>query len=317
MNVNKVLTKDYENKTLGERGKNKPNTNPIQSQSKPICQGVKLMQSVYLQRIMKKNADTGYEKTNPIQTQSNPKQTAIFGLQSLNQLLWPAVCINCKRSICETDKSLCKNCWDELLACTGADYCPRCGRDASRYALLEGACPDCQGKEIHFDLIARSGVYADALRRMILAFKKGRTELDSTLGFLANSALQGSSFVNDIEFFVPVPLHWARRLVRGYNQSLILAKKLKHPTAKINTELARIRHTKSQIIMPTAAARARNVAGAFAVRYGHNFNGRRICLVDDIKTTGATLNECAKTLKQAGASKVFALVLAIAGQKVS
>ena len=152
---------------------------------------------------------------------------------------------------------------------------------------------------------------------MILSFKKSRTELDSVLGFLANSALQGSGFTDEIEFFVPVPLHWARRLVRGYNQSLVLAKKLKHPTAKINTDLVRIRYTKSQPTMASAAARARNVAGAFAVRYRHNLAGRNICLVDDIKTTGATLNECAKTLTKAGASKVFALVLAIAGQSVS
>jgi predicted amidophosphoribosyltransferase len=69
--------------------------------------------------------------------------------------------------------------------------------------------------------------------------------------------------------------------------------------------------------MASPAARARNVAGAFAVRRGHNFSRRAICLVDDIKTTGATLNECAKTLKEAGASKVFALVLAVAGQSVS
>jgi len=245
------------------------------------------------------------------------KRTSHFALQSLNQLLWPPVCINCKRSICEADNNLCKDCWGELLACTGADYCPHCGRDASRYALLEGVCPDCQGKQIHFDQIARSGVYGQSLQEMILAFKNGRTELDSTLGFLANAALQGSDFTNDIEFFVPVPLHWARRLVRGYNQSQVLAKKLKHPTAKINTDLVRIRQTKSQAAMATPAARARNVAGAFAVRKGHNFRGKSLCLVDDIKTTGATLNECAKTLKEAGAKKVFALVLAVAGQNVS
>jgi hypothetical protein len=107
------------------------------------------------------------------------KQHAAFTLQSLNQLLWPAVCINCGESICETDANLCKNCWDELLGCTGADYCPRCGKDASQFALLQGSCPDCQGKEVHFDQIARSGVYKEALQKMILAFKKGRTELDS------------------------------------------------------------------------------------------------------------------------------------------
>jgi len=178
-------------------------------------------------------------------------------------------------------------------------------------------CPDCQGKEFHFDRIARGGVYAQSLQKMILSFKNSQTELDLVLGFLANSALQGSSFYNQAELFVPVPLHWTRRLVRGYNQSLIIAKKLKHPTAKISTDLVRIRRTKSQPAMASPAARARNVAGAFAVRKGHNFAGRKVCLIDDIKTTGATLNECAKTLKQAGASKVFALVLAVAGQKTS
>jgi len=244
------------------------------------------------------------------------KQAGVFVLQGLNQLLWPPVCINCRESICETDKSLCKDCWDQLLACTGAEYCPRCGKDTSRYAILQGTCPDCQGKEIHFDQIARSGVYKDALQKMILDFKKGRTELDSTLGLLANSALQGSSFYDDIEFLVPVPLHWSRRLARGYNQSLVLAKKLKHPTAKLSTDLVRIRRTKSQPMMASPAARAKNVAGAFAVRYDHSFKGRRVCLIDDIKTTGATLNECSKTLKEAGASKVFALVLAVAGQKI-
>ncbi|MHC4659469.1 MAG: ComF family protein [Planctomycetota bacterium] len=245
------------------------------------------------------------------------RQTCRFALQSLHQLFWPAVCINCKESICETDNSLCRDCWDQLLACTGADYCQRCGRDASRYAIVERVCPDCQGKEIHFDQIGRGGVYREALQKMILAFKKGRTELDSVLGFLGNAALGGSSFYNEIEFVVPVPLHWSRRLVRGYNQSLVLATKLEHRTAKINTDLVRIRRTKSQPMMVSAAARARNVAGAFAVRRGHEFAGRKVCLVDDIKTTGATLNECAKTLKETGALKVFALVLAVAGQNIS
>jgi ComF family protein len=245
------------------------------------------------------------------------KQGAGCALQSLNHLLWPAVCINCRENICETDKDLCTNCWEEILSCSGGDYCPRCGKDVSKFALVGGACPDCQGSEIHFDGIARSGVYAEALKEMILAFKlAGRTELNSVLGFLGNTALLGSPFYNNIEFFVPVPLHWSRRLWRGYNQSLIIARELKHASAKINTELARIRRTKSQLTTASAAARARNVAGAFAVRKGHNFAGRKVCLVDDIKTTGATLNECAKTLKEAGASKVYALVLAVAGQNV-
>jgi len=197
----------------------------------------------------------------------------------------------------------------------GGDYCPRCGRDASRYALVDGCCPDCQGREFHFDTIGRSGVYEKTLQEMIVAFKNGRTELGATLTFLLNCALQGSGFSDEIDFFVPVPLHWTRRLVRGYNQSLLLAKRLRHPAAKINTNLVRVRRTKSQPAMVSPAARAKNVADAFAVRCGHGFAGRRICLIDDIKTTGATLSECAKTLKGAGATKVYALVVAVAGQR--
>ena len=244
------------------------------------------------------------------------KKVSGFALQSLNHLLWPASCVNCRENICETDNGLCKECWNQLLVCTGADYCQRCGRDTSKTAQLDGICPDCQGKEIHFDQIARAGIYAQSLQKMIVAFKNEKTELDTILGFLIDSALQGSGFMNEIEFFVPVPLHWSRRLIRGYNQSQILINKLKGKTAKINTDLVRIRRTKTQPTMVSPTARAKNVAGAFAVRHGHEFTDRKICLVDDIKTTGATLNECAKTLKEAGAAKVFAVVLAVAGQKI-
>jgi competence protein ComFC len=254
---------------------------------------------------------------NPTRVFNAVRQAGKFTFQSLNHLFWPAMCSNCRISISEADNNLCRDCWDQLLACTGGDYCSRCGRDASKYGMLWGYCPDCQGKEIHFDRIARSGVYSQSLKTMILAFKNGCTELDSILGFLADSALQGGGFLDDIEIFTPVPLHWTRRLIRGYNQSYILIRKLRHKTARISTNLVRMRRTKAQPAMVSAAARAKNVAGAFAVRYGHDFIGRKVCLVDDIKTTGATLNECAKTLKQAGASKVYALVLAVAGQNTS
>jgi competence protein ComFC len=244
------------------------------------------------------------------------KQINNFIVHSIIQLFWPAVCINCRKSISETEKSLCKTCWDQLIICTGSDYCPRCGRDTSIAGIIEGSCPDCQGREIYFDAIARAGIYDHSLQQMILAFKNGKTELDSTLGFLADSALQGSGFKNEIELFIPVPLHWTRRLVRGYNQAKVIAGRLNHSNANICTDLVRIRRTRMQPTMASPAARARNVSGAFAVREGNYFNGRKICLIDDIKTTGATLNECARVLKEAGAAKVFALVLAVAGQKM-
>ena len=244
------------------------------------------------------------------------KQAARSAVEGLNYLLWPAVCVNCRGSISQADCGLCESCWGELVGCSGGDYCRRCGRDASRYAILEGGCPDCQGREIYFDGIARGGVYDGALGKMILTFKSGdRIELDERLGFLAEAALQGSGFYKTIEMFVAVPLHWRRRFVRGYNQAAVIAAKLKHPSAKISADFVRVRHTRKQVSV-SLGERAVNVAGAFAVRKGHKFAGRNICLVDDIKTTGATLNECARTLKQAGASKVYALVMAVAGQNM-
>lgn len=231
-------------------------------------------------------------------------------------LLWPAVCINCGQIIGAAEKQLCKRCCEALVSASGGDYCRRCGRDVSRYAMIDGACPLCENEAIFFDGIARSGVYDGSLREMILSFKSGRDELCEGVGFLANSALEGSDFFERIDFFVPVPLHWSRRLSRGYNQSFVLARQLKRPSAKINTELVRIRRTRTQASMVTAGQRQKNVAGAFAVRTGHGLGGSSVCLVDDIKTTGATLNECSRVLKEAGVLKVFALVLGVAGQNV-
>jgi competence protein ComFC len=234
----------------------------------------------------------------------------------LGQLLWPAKCVNCGQHSIETGSGLCGDCWEGLKSVCSADYCRHCGRDVSPYVVCEGICPNCRGEEIHFDGIARAGRYAESLQDMVKAFKNDKTELDSIMVWLADTALQTSTFFNDIDFFVPVPLHWRRRINRGYNQSYLLARGLKHPSAKISTDLVRIRYTKPQSEMPSPAARAKNVKGAFAVRYRHPFAGRRVCLVDDIKTTNATLNECSKTLREAGAEQVFALVLSVAGQDV-
>jgi len=167
---------------------------------------------------------------------------------------------------------------------------------------------------LHFDGIARVGLYCGTLRQMVLAFKNGRAEYDAPLARLAQAALEGVEFSGKIELFVPVPLHWSRRLVRGYNQSALLARRIAGKSNLVSTDLVRVRRTRPQSQMTSVRQRAENVADAFAVRADHHFTGRTICLVDDVKTSGATLNECARTLKQAGAANVFAVVVAVAGQ---
>jgi ComF family protein len=160
-------------------------------------------------------------------------------------------------------------------------------------------------------------VYAKCLAEMVLAFKKDRTELGHVLLPLVKSAFEGSPVHRRVDLLVPVPLHWTRRLTRGYNQAHVLAKGLRGANTGLCRALKRKRRTPYQPTVATYQARYRNVKGAFSVRRESAVRGRRICLVDDIKTSGATLNECAKVLKQAGAKEVYALVLAVAGQTLS
>ncbi|MEN8127335.1 MAG: ComF family protein, partial [Planctomycetota bacterium] len=158
----------------------------------------------------------------------------------------------------------------------------------------------------------RIGSYESTLRSMILSLKfSERTEWVAPLATMLRQAITVVPLSEQIDMLVPVPLHWRRRIKRGFNQSHLLAKKVELQKIPVSTDLVRIRHTKQQWDL-TPPQRRKNVKGAFAVRKGHPFTGKTIALVDDITTSGATLTECAKVLKSAGAQKVISVVLAIA-----
>ena len=119
------------------------------------------------------------------------KNTARPAFDGINHLLWPALCDVCGEPILETDGRLCKECWAQLLKCTGGDYCFACGRDVSRYGIVNDRCGICADEELHFDGIARAGVYDGSLRQMILAFKfRRRTEFAHQLSAMADAAFQ-------------------------------------------------------------------------------------------------------------------------------
>ena len=105
---------------------------------------------------------------------------------------------------------------------------------------------------------------------------------------------------------VPVPLHRGRLRARGFNQARELAGRLGVPMVEV---LRRVRATPSQTDLP-AAARHGNVRNAFALRRGHSVEGLRIVLVDDVSTTGATIESCARVLRAAGAADVSAVTAA-------
>jgi ComF family protein len=152
-----------------------------------------------------------------------------------------------------------------------------------------------------------AGRYEGTLREIIHAFKyEGRRSLAHALGGMAREA--GSRVLQGCDCVVPVPLHPWRRMGRGFNQARDLAQRLELPVVD---GLWRIRPTQSQMALP-ADARRKNIRGAFICSPFAPPNGRIVTLVDDVRTTGATLDECAKVLLGAGAREVRALTVAIA-----
>lgn len=230
----------------------------------------------------------------------------------LSCVLWPPQCRLCQSALGEGQPLLCRTCWEGLSQSLGGHYCRRCGRTVSPYGLLPDGCGRCCEERILFDGILRVGLYESTLRNLILQLKfHEMTEFTHLLGQMLDTVFETRPWTEPVDYLVPVPLHWRRRLERGFNQSYLLAQCLSHARIPICRDLVRIRYTRRQWDL-TPAQRRRNVRGAFAIRKDHPFLGKIVCLVDDITTSGATLAECASVLKRAGAAKVYAVVLAVA-----
>jgi ComF family protein len=156
------------------------------------------------------------------------------------------------------------------------------------------------------------GAYEGRLRDAILRMKKSSGQsLAENMGRIFGECRRDRLSVLRSELVAPVPLHWRRAWLRGYNQAAALAEQLAWVTGVPCSQdcLRRIRHTPQQL-QPTATARRENVRGAFRVRRGAIVKGKRILLVDDVMTTGSTVSEASRTLREAGAAEVVVAVLA-------
>lgn len=173
-------------------------------------------------------------------------------------------------------------------------------------------CGRCSVKRPAYDMARAGFEYDDISRSLVLGFKHGgRTE--GLRMFAGQMRRAGRQFLQEADFIVPVPLYVSRRIKRRYNQSVLLGRALsKISTPRFDPDiLMRARSTPTQGGR-SASARRRNVQGAFVIRdkAKTRLQGARIVLIDDVMTTGATLDSCARTLKRAGASHVSALTLA-------
>lgn len=232
-------------------------------------------------------------------------------LHALLDVILPPICHICHAFIPNAGElHICPAC-RERLPLVSSPLCPVCGISFTGTGG-DHCCGACLTHPPHFDTARSHFLYEGAIRDLIHSFKYNKqTHLRYPLALLA---LEGvNSFLTDHNphLIVPVPLHRSRLRQRGFNQAVllgsVLSKKLSIPM--LPDVLSKIRPTEPQLKL-SAAERRINVKGAFTVKTANAVAGKRILLLDDVMTTGSTMNECAKELKKAGAEAVIAATVA-------
>ena len=229
----------------------------------------------------------------------------------LADLLMPQTCAACDASLVSA-AGLCSQCNIRLLQLVSLPYCPRCGATIGpNIPVREDGCGVCPATLGRFSRVIRLGPYAHPLRRAIQHLKYHRQEvvLGRLVDMLAEAVRVGCDGA-PFDLIMPVPMHWRRRLARGYDHAAGLARELgRRLDLPVGEELIRIRYTPQQVRL-SRTQRILSVRGAFGLATRANLSGTRILLVDDVTTTGATANEATRTLLAGGAADVVLAVLA-------
>jgi ComF family protein len=228
-----------------------------------------------------------------------PQLTKLKGIAL--DLLFPRWCVGCGR---EGD-FICPECLKSLPRIT-PPLCPRCGRPQ----LNAVVCPVCVGWQASIDGIRAPFRFDGAIRQAIHELKYNNLRaIAPLLGRWLADYLNTNPL--PVEVLVPVPLHRKRLRERGYNQSRLLALELSRLSGLplVDDCLVRELHTTPQARTNNVEERRRNVAEAFACR-DRRLKDKKLLLIDDVATSGATLDACASALKESGASSVWGLVLA-------
>lgn len=232
---------------------------------------------------------------------SLPVNTARRLVGALLDLIYPPTCGGCQRA----GARFCERCLAEVHWLDAGPVCLRCGRPDPDGQL----CARCRHSPPALDAVRSAALFVGPLREAIHAFKySGRSDLAEPLAGLMAAFWQRCALPADC--VVPVPLHPSRERERGFNQATLLARAFAAQTGLTLTVggLERVRETPPQIGLSASERRA-NVRGAFRIGVGM-LPGRRPLIVDDVCTTGATLEACAAPLIAAGCETVYALTLA-------
>jgi ComF family protein len=230
-------------------------------------------------------------------------------LCALFNRIFPDECRVCGEALRDVSRiPVCRRCLQEPAPLQAEFFCVACRMPfLNRFPLDEsGRCALCRLGLSGFDEVFTYGSYEGSLRKLIHVFKYGGVQtLARPFGkWLALALPREKSF----DLIVPMPLHWRRRWERGFNQSALLGREISRRwNVPLRSVVRRSRSTRPQAGLTNAKRRA-NVRGVFKVKM--RLEGKRVLLVDDVLTTGATAAACARALKRAGASHVAVLALA-------
>ncbi len=231
----------------------------------------------------------------------------------LLDILYPRHCFACNKNLHEEENIyICKICLENIKKIEPR-RCNKCGFELGPgITSSKKGCPECENANLRFERSFFVSDYKGPLKDLIHQYKYNKHEcLAKPLGDLLINMLSHKDIIPEIDVVVPVPLHWKKRLERGFNQSELMAKRIcKKLSLPISTNnLRRIKNTLSQTQL-LRTQRQKNVSGAFKVKQPEVFYKKQVFLVDDVLTTGITASECARNLRSAGAKKVHFLGLA-------
>lgn len=228
----------------------------------------------------------------------------------LLDLLLPPGCLTCGAPVADPGR-LCGDCFARIDF-IAAPLCACCGLPFAFETAPDSLCATCIATRPPYARARSAARYGEPLRQALLGFKHGdRTDMATGMARLLRRA--GGPWLPAADLITAVPLHRMRLLSRRYNQSAELARALSAMSGvpALPDLLTRHRRTRSQGGL-SGTARRRNVRGAFAVaaRHANRPRGMHVVLVDDVMTTGATVEACARTLMRAGAREVTVLTVA-------
>lgn len=248
------------------------------------------------------------------------------GLRSLTDELFlglknfflPAFCRACGvRILTEQNLYFCEDCWG-TIELVKEPKCPRCGKPHSTRAGFEPVgnftCSECAGQKLWVRATHAAGIHAGVLRDAIHLMKYGRKRLVAApLARLLSDHVLANIDVESYDALVPAPLHRNRLRERGYNQSDLIAEQLCRRASglKLLPALRRVKDTPS-FAMLGAQERRSEIRKAFQLSPEADLKKKRLLLLDDVVTTGATGNECARILLRGGADSVDVLAVAVA-----